>query len=122
MWTLNGAKFINKADIWKQNFNWEFVDRDTSIYIARIKIYDGSHFDYLGSYDFNNVIQDSRFNRFNADQKSWQKGEKDNEGYFKLTHATSQKILTATFPNKLILVDKGRCIFQQVEGIVEHLG
>ena len=108
MWTLNGTKFINKANIWKQNLNWEFVDGDTAIYIANIAIYDGSHFDYLGTYDFNNVIQ--RY-QFNADQKSWQKGEKDNEGYFKLTHATSQKILTATFPNKLILVDKGRCIF-----------
>ena len=108
MWTLNGTKFINKADIWKQNLNWEFVDRDKAIYIANIDIYRGSHFSYLGTFDLKNVIEDDqRYFKFNDDQKLWQKGKKDNEGYFKLAHATSQKILTATFPNKLILVDKG---------------
>ena len=116
MWTLDGTKFINKAEIWKQNLNWEFVDRDTAtIYIKDLHPI-SSQRGYLGTFDLNNVIHESPGfdKKFNADQKSWQKGEKDNEGYFKLTHATSQKILTATFPNKLILVDKGRCIFQQV--------
>ena len=110
MWTINGTNFISKAGNWKSEWNrigngmteWNLIKNGTAVYIAE----DGF---FLGSFDSFNVIKES----FNDAQKSWKQGEVDAEGYFKLTHLTSQKILTAIFPNKLILVDKGKSYILQ---------
>ena len=123
MWMINGSSFINKADNWKSEpqTEWNLINNGTTVYInggRNIKKFVDAHeensFESLGTFDSFNVIRDGYLKNFTDAQKSWKQGIVDEEGFFKLTHLTSQKVLTAIFPNKLILVDKGNyvhCIY-----------
>ena len=97
MWMINGTRLINKAGDWKS----EYGNLNATILTPSLH---GD--DCLGTVDSFNVIVDHQ-QRFNDAQKSWKQGVVDDEGYFKLTHLSSQKVLSAIFPDKLILVDKG---------------
>ena len=105
MWMVNGTRLINKAGDWKSEYGnlktvWNPINNAT---ILTSSLH-GDNF--LGTVDSFNVIVDLQ-QRFNDAQKSWKQGVVDDEGYFKLTHLSSQKVLSAIFPDKLILVEKG---------------
>ena len=113
---INGSSFINKADNWKSEpqTEWNLIKNGTTVYInggRNVKKFvhadAENYFQSLGTFDSFNVIRDGYLKNFTDAQKSWKQGIVDKEGFFKLTHLTSQKVLTAIFPNKLILVDKG---------------
>ena len=103
---VNGTRLVNKAGDWKSEYGnlkteWNPINNVTTLTSRALY---GDQF--WGSVDSFNVIVDYE-QRFNDAQKSWEQGVVDDEGYFKLTHLSSQKVLTAIFPDKLILVDQG---------------
>ena len=113
---IKDSSLINKVGDWKSEFGNIKTELNpinnatilTNIHVD-LHVYE-ENLSFLGTFDSFNVIKDNKWvtnGTFNDAQKSWKQGVVDDEGYFKLTHITSQKVLTAIFPDKLILVDKG---------------
>ena len=83
---MDGSTFKNKLDVWKSYDNWNFTKNDTFIEnISKNKT--------LGTKDFNIVGIQSIFD---MSEKSWRFGETRTDGYFTITHLTSQKLLAPT--------------------------
>ena len=116
---IKDTSLINKAGDWKSEYGNVMTERNPINNVTTLTYSDHGIMGILGTFDSFNVIKEfpswvpSYHVKLNDAQKSWKQGEVDAEGYFKLTHLTSQKILTAIFPNKLILVDKGKSYILQ---------
>ena len=86
LWTLNGTTLTNKLEIWKSYEGWSFTNNNTFIEnIFKNKT--------LGTKDFNIVGIQSTFDK---SESSWRFGETRTDGYFTITHLTSQKLLVGT--------------------------
>ena len=110
---IKDTSLINKAGDWKSEYGNVMTERNPINNVTTLTVsYDGN-IGFVGTFDSFNVVMSFNYGpswlgvKLNDAQKSWKQGVVDDEGYFKLTHLTSQKVLTAIFPNKLILVDKG---------------
>ena len=85
-WTFNGTTLTNNLGVWRSYDQWNFTKNDTFIEnISKGKT--------LGSLDFNIVGLQSRFD---AIENSWKLGGRRTDGYFTITHLTSQKLLVPT--------------------------
>ena len=85
-WTLNGTTLTNKLGVWRSYDHWNFTKNGTIIEnISKNKT--------LGTKDFNNVGIQSIFD---TSENSWRFGETRTDGYFTITHLTSQKLLVPT--------------------------
>ena len=86
LWRLNGTSLTNKLEIWKSYEGWSFTKNNTFIEnIFKNKT--------LGTKDFNTVGIQSIFD---TSENSWRFGETRTDGYFTITHLTSQKLLVPT--------------------------
>lgn len=112
MWIIKDNSLVNKAGDWKSEYGNVMTEWNPINNVTMLTVYNYED-NFLGTFDSFNVIKDvsswipGYHVKLNDAQKSWKQGVVDDEGFFKLTHLTSQKVLTAIFPNKLILVDKG---------------
>ena len=80
---MNGTTLTSKLGVWKSYEDWKPTTNGTIIEnVSKSKI--------LGTLDLNIVGIQSRFD---ASEKSWQLGEMGTDGYFTITHLTSQKLL-----------------------------
>ena len=80
---MDGTTLRNKLDVWKSYEQWNITSNETYIENeSKNKI--------LGTLDLNIVgIQP----RFHGSEKLWTLGERKTDGYFTITHLTSQKLL-----------------------------
>lgn len=86
LWTLDETTLKNKLDVWKSHDHWNFTKNNTFIEnIFKNKT--------LGTKDFNIVGIQSIFD---TSENSWRFGETRTDGYFTITHLTSQKLLVPT--------------------------
>ena len=86
LWTLDGTTLRNKLGVWKSYGRWNITNNETYIENA-------SKNKILGTLESNIVgIQPS----FHESEKSWKLGKRKTDGYFTITHLTSQKLLVPT--------------------------
>ena len=99
LWKISGTTLINKTITWQSGQKWKFkpVEKEG----AKIYIENTSNDKVLATPD-NYRLSEEAFDKQNARQK-WKKGTADGEGFFTLENISSEKFLTATSKDGLVV-------------------
>ena len=99
LWKISGTTLINKTITWQSGQKWKFkpVEKEG----GKIYIENNSNDIVLATPD-NYRLTEEAFDKQNARQK-WKKGPADGEGFFTLENISSEKFLTATSRDSLVV-------------------
>ena len=105
LWTLNGNKLENKANIWQSNNKWRFINILGSDVALRLKLEDAIvYIENISKKKALSVNGDEvklMSVMKNNPNQMWNKGFADANGYFTLSSAINIKALTAISANSL---------------------
>ena len=99
LWKIEDYSLKNRADIWRSNDDWTFVEKDSLMIIKNI-----SNNKVLGSTADGKVILEE-FNEVNVGQL-WIQSKANNEEYFTFKNNVSMKFLTAVSNDTLEVKDQ----------------
>ena len=103
LWKIRETTLINKANVWHSEDEWIFKpvekEKEKIYYIEKTSI--DQDVKVLSTPDNHRFVEEA-FDKQNAKQK-WKKGPDSGEGFFTLENVSSQKFLTASSTDKLIL-------------------
>ena len=99
LWKISGTTLINKTITWQSGQKWKFkpVEKEG----GKIYIENNSNDIVLATPD-NYRLTEEAFDKQNTRQK-WKKGPADGEGFFTLENISSEKFLTATSRDSLVV-------------------
>ena len=95
LWKLEDNTLKNKKGIWKSNHHWKVETKGSEE--AGVHIINESKRKFLSVSNNGSKVLENDSNHV------WIKGSLDNEGYFTLLDASTQKVLTAVSPYSLQL-------------------
>ena len=98
LWKLDGNVLMNKSNIWKSKDRWNLKSEGSMVLIENV-----SENKVITRKE--NVVSEEVLVLNNVSQM-WENGVPDNEGFFTLTDPDSEKVLTATTSNCLVMSGK----------------
>ena len=98
LWKLDGNVLMNKSNIWKSKDRWNLKSEGSMVLIENV-----SENKVITRKE--NVVSEEVL-ILNDVGQMWENGDSDKEGFFTLTDPDSEKILTATPSNCLVMSGK----------------
>ena len=98
LWKLDGNVLMNKSNIWKSKDRWNLKSEGSMVLIENV-----SENKVITRKE--NVVSEEVL-ILNDVGQMWENGDPDKEGFFTLTDPDSEKVLTATTSNCLVMSGK----------------
>lgn len=98
LWKLDGNVLMNKSNIWKSKDRWNLKSEGSMVLIENV-----SENKVITRKE--NVVSEEVL-ILNDVGQMWENGDPDKEGFFTLTDPDSEKVLTATPSNCLVMSGK----------------
>ena len=98
LWKLDGNVLMNKSNIWKSKDRWNLKSEGSMVLIENV-----SENKVITRKE--NVVSEEVL-ILNDVGQMWENGDSDKEGFFTLTDPDSEKVMTATPSNCLVMSGK----------------